>query len=37
MTLFDACEELLHHKEHVCLVADEYEGINGITTLEHVI
>ncbi len=37
MTLFDAWEEMLHKKEHISLIIDEYGGMDGITTLEDII
>lgn len=37
ITLFDAWEEMLTHKEHISLVLDEYGGMDGITTLEDII
>ncbi|MDT8415346.1 MAG: CNNM domain-containing protein [Flavobacteriaceae bacterium] len=37
MTLFDAWEEMLHRKEHISLIVDEYGGMDGITTLEDII
>lgn len=37
MTLFDAWEEMLHKKEHISLITDEYGGMDGITTLEDII
>jgi len=37
MTLFDAWDEMLHKKEHISLIIDEYGGMDGITTLEDII
>lgn len=37
MTLFEAWEEMLHKKEHISLINDEYGGMDGITTLEDII
>lgn len=37
VTLFDAWEEMLHQKEHISLVVDQYGGMDGITTLEDII
>ena len=37
MTLFDAWEEMLHKKEHISIIIDEYGGMDGITTLEDII
>ncbi len=37
MTLFDAWDEMLHKKEHISLIVDEYGGMDGITTLEDII
>ncbi|WZL89652.1 CNNM domain-containing protein [Salinimicrobium sp. 3283s] len=36
-TLFRVWEELLHKKEQISLVVDEYGGIDGIVTLEDII
>ncbi|MCX2839334.1 CNNM domain-containing protein [Salinimicrobium sp. MT39] len=36
-TLFSVWEELLHKKEQISLVVDEYGGIDGIVTLEDII
>ncbi len=37
MTLFDAWEEMLHKKEHISIIIDEYGGMDGIITLEDII
>lgn len=36
-TLFRVWEELLHRKEQISLVVDEYGGMDGIVTLEDII
>ena len=36
-TLFRAWEDMLHRKEHIALVSDEYGGMDGIATLEDII
>lgn len=36
-TLFKVWEELLHRKEQISLVIDEYGGVDGIVTLEDII
>lgn len=36
-TLFNVWEELLHKKEQISLVVDEYGGMDGIVTLEDII
>ncbi|MEZ4945622.1 MAG: hemolysin family protein [Cyclobacteriaceae bacterium] len=37
ISLLDAWEQLLHRKEHISLVTDEYGGMDGIATLEDII
>lgn len=37
MTLFEAWEKMLHDKEHISLITDEYGGMEGIVTLEDII
>src|SRR5690554_7870003 len=35
VTLFDAWEEMLHQKEHISLVVDQYGGMDGIRSEER--
>lgn len=37
MTLFNAWEELLHKRQHISLIVDEYGGVGGIVTSEDLI
>lgn len=37
MTLFNAWEELLHNRQHISLIVDEYGGVSGIVTSEDLL